>query len=158
MKPILFSIFTLLLLANGFSQTKNSRVPNSPSPLNAIKTSDSIIVKENDTLVYAVVDQQAEFPGGMYAMRNFIGKNISYPPEEMKRGIQGKCIIKFVINKDGRVAEASVLKGVPDGPNCDKEALRIVRKMPNWRPAILKGKPVRVYYQLPVQFMLAEGE
>jgi periplasmic protein TonB len=156
MKPIFFSIFSMLLFANFFSQTNNRIITDATPPMKERKIADSILVVEKDTIVYGTVDQPAEFPGGLSALSSFINKNISYPAEEMERGIQGKCIIKFVINTDGRVIEAEVLKGIPGGANCDKEALRIVRKLPNWRPAVLNGKHVRMYYQLPIMFVIAE--
>jgi periplasmic protein TonB len=149
MKSILFLFFSLLIFTEYFSQTDSL-------PLKESKILDSIAPVENKQFTYQTVDQSAEFPGGMSQLRKFIIENFSYPPDEMERGIQGKCIVKFIVRMDGKIVEASILKGVPDGPNCDKEALRLVRKMPDWQPAVLNGKKVQSYFQLPIQFVISE--
>ena len=92
------------------------------------------------------------FPGGEAALLQYIGKNMKYPVIAQENGIQGRVIVSFVIEKDGHVADVTVVRGVD--PALDKEAIRVVSAMPRWRPGEQRGKPVRVKYTLPVTFRL----
>ncbi|MEG1905769.1 MAG: energy transducer TonB, partial [Bacteroidales bacterium] len=82
----------------------------------------------------------------------FISKSVKYPVIAQENGIQGRVIVSFVIERDGSVADAVVVRGVD--PSLDKEALRVVKSMPKWTPGKQRGKPVRVKYTLPVTFRL----
>ena len=88
-------------------------------------------------------------------MLQFIFKNIKYPEAARKRGVEGTVVIKFVIDKTGKVMSPEVVKSI--GGGCDKEALRIVETMPNWIPGKQRGKNVNVYFNLPIRYLL-EGE
>jgi protein TonB len=85
-------------------------------------------------------------------MQRFIQNNIQYPQKAIEQNIQGKVLVKFVVEKDGTVSYAEIKKGVD--PLLDKEALRVVRSMPKWEPAYKKGKPVRDFCHLPINFRL----
>ena len=100
------------------------------------------------------VEQKPEFPGGMVALMKYIHENIKYPTDCKKEGIQGRVIVQFVVNKDGSISEANVIK--PVNPQLDAEALRVVYTMPNWIPGKQKGKCVRVRFTLPIIFRLSE--
>lgn len=104
--------------------------------------------------VYDVVDEPAEFLGGMTALRDYLMKNVKYPAIAKDAGIQGKCYLRFVVNTDGSVSDVKVLRGVSDCPECDQEALRVVKNMPNWIPGKINGKVVKMYYNLPISFKL----
>lgn len=106
---------------------------------------------ENDS-IYNIVEVMPEFPGGMDQMANYLSENIKYPEEAKDKGISGRVFISFVIEKDGSVSSAKVMRGV--GGGCDEEALRVVNAMPKWKPGLMKGKPVRVSYMLPINFKL----
>ena len=93
-----------------------------------------------------------EYPGGMQAMMNFIGENVKYPEDAMEKNISGKVFVSFVVEKDGSVSEAKVVKGVCE--SIDNEALRVVNAMPKWTPGKKDGKNVRVSYTLPFTFKL----
>ena len=94
----------------------------------------------------------AEYPGGVDAMANYIANSVVYPEKAKADGVQGKVYVQFVVETDGSIAEATVLRGV--GGECDEEALRVVKAMPQWKPATFKGEPVRSKYVLPIYFML----
>lgn len=102
--------------------------------------------------VFQVVEVDPEFPGGMEALIKYLSENIKYPEQAKKDKIQGKVYISFVVEKDGSVADAKVLRGI--GGGCDEEALRVVNAMPKWEPGKQKGTPVRVQYNLPIVFKL----
>lgn len=93
-----------------------------------------------------------EFPGGTDALMSFLTKNIQYPEDAREMGIQGKVICKFVIEPNGEVTNISILRGVH--PSCDQEAIRVLKKMPVWKPGMQYGRKVRVYYNLPIVFRL----
>lgn len=112
--------------------------------------------KEDKDEVYVAVEKQAEFPGGIAAMMEWLGNNIRYPEEAYKADMQGRVIVKFVVNKDGSISDASILKSV--SPSLDKEAVRVVMAMPKWLPAQNNGKKVASYFHLPVVFKLTNPE
>jgi len=96
--------------------------------------------------------QQPEFPGGETALMNFIVSNLKYPQSAAKKGIQGRVVLSFIVEKDGSISTIKVMRS-PD-ERLSLEAIRVVRKMPKWTPAKQEGKPVRVKYVLPVTFRL----
>ena len=102
--------------------------------------------------VYDVVDQMPQFPGGHEKLKEFIEKNKRYPKSLQDCGIQGRVVVTFVVKKTGRISHAKVVRGVD--PASDKEALRVVRKMPRWIPGKMGGKNVNVRYTIPVDFRL----
>lgn len=102
----------------------------------------------NDTEV------QAHFPGGIPSLVDWLGSHLTYPEEAWKNNIQGRVIVKFIINTDGSVSEAQVLKGVDK--DLDAEALRVVGMMPRWIPGKNNGVPVRSYFVLPISFKIPE--
>lgn len=105
-------------------------------------------------VVYEIVDEPAEYPGGREAMSEYLKKNLMYPAIAKENGIQGKCYLRFVVNTDGSISDVRVLRGVTDCPECDKEATRTVKNMPNWKPGRMNGKDVKMYFTLPIAFKL----
>ena len=102
--------------------------------------------------IFQVVEEMPEFPGGMAECLKFLGKNIKYPTISQENGVQGKVIVQFVVNKDGSIVDPVVVRSVD--PYLDKEALRVIKTMPKWKPGKQRGKAVRVKYTVPVTFKL----
>lgn len=102
--------------------------------------------------VYKVVEVMPEFPGGMKALMDFIQKNIRYPEEARKNGIQGRVAVSVVIDENGRVTAPVIMRS--RYPALDEEALRIVGLMPQWKPGMQQGKAVKVEFTFPVTFKL----
>lgn len=102
--------------------------------------------------IFTVVEEMPEYPGGKNAMYKFMGENIKYPENAKEEGISGTVFITFVVEKDGRVNDVKLLRGVDE--SLDKEAMRVIKMMPNWKPGKQSGKTVRVQYNLPVKFAL----
>lgn len=103
--------------------------------------------------IFEVVEQMPEFPnGGMAGLMQFLSKNIKYPPIAQENGTQGRVTVQFVVNADGSIVDAKVIRGVD--PYLDKEALRVINSMPKWKPGMQRGKAVRVKYTVPVMFRL----
>ena len=103
--------------------------------------------------IFEVVEQMPEFPnGGMAGLMQYLSKNIKYPTIAQEDGTQGRVTVQFVVNRDGSIVDAKVLRGVD--PYLDKEAIRVISSMPKWKPGMQRGKAVRVKYTVPVMFRL----
>lgn len=107
--------------------------------------------KKND-MVFDVVEVMPQFPGGQIAMLQYLMKNIKYPEQAMKEGIQGRVAVRFIVEKDGSISNVRPVLSVH--PLLNKEAVRVVKSMPKWSPGKHNGKPVRVRFNLPVMFKL----
>ena len=102
--------------------------------------------------VFMVVEEMPEYPGGTEALLNFLRENINYPEYCKENKIQGRVIVTFVVEKDGSIVEAEVVKSVNE--ELDAEALRVISSMPKWKPGKQRGENVRVKYTVPVNFKL----
>lgn len=126
----------------------------------------TIKVKELDTVGFELTRSEVvlsealdpttmpSFPGGNAEMQKFLSKNIQYPAMEAEAGIQGKVYVAFVVDVDGSLTDIKLMRGVKDGPGCDKEAMRLVKMMPKWVPAKKEGKPVKTRINLPINFKI----
>lgn len=110
-----------------------------------------------DNPIFEVVEHMPEFTGGgMPALMEYLSKNIKYPEAAMKKGIQGRGIVQFVVEKDGSITNVKILRGVD--PELDKEAVRVVSAMPKWKLGTQRGEAVRVRFTVPVMFRLTEDK
>ena len=116
------------------------------------KKAASAETEEETFQVFLVVEEMPEFPGGMAECMNFLGKNLKYPVEAQKNGIQGRVLVTFIITDEGDIKDPVVVGGVD--PFLDAEALRLIKMMPKWKPGKQRGKAVNVKFTLPVQFRL----
>lgn len=107
---------------------------------------------EEEGEIFQVVEEQPMYAGGMQELMKYLQMNIRYPKEAQERGLQGRVIVQFVVNKDGSICNEQVVKSVD--PQLDAEAIRVIRCMPNWIPGKQRGEPVRVRFTLPVTFRL----
>lgn len=99
------------------------------------------VVVEDDNQIFTVVEQQPEFEGGYEAMMNFIRKNMKYPASARRMGVDGTVYVGFVVGKDGSITDVKTIRGI--SADCDKEAERVVKMMPPWKPGRQNGKPDR---------------
>ncbi|HYI78465.1 MAG TPA: energy transducer TonB [Chryseolinea sp.] len=113
------------------------------------------ILKEasDEDVIFTIVEQQAEFDGGFEAMAKFLAKNMKYPAQARRMGIEGSVFVSFVIDREGNISDPQVIKGI--SADCDKEAIRVVKMMPPWRPGKQNGKAVKCRFVLPIKFRLA---
>jgi protein TonB len=115
---------------------------------------EEVMKEESDEdVIFTVVEQQAEFDGGFEALAKFIGKNMKYPAQARRMGIEGSVFVSFVVDKEGNISDPQVIKGI--SADCDKEAIRVVKAMPPWKPGKQNGKPVKSRFVLPIKFRLA---
>jgi len=112
------------------------------------------VEKPAEEEILMAVEQQPEFPGGINELMKYLHKHVKYPAAAQRAGIGGKVMLQFVVEKDGSVGQVRVVKSV--GFGCDEEAVRVVKSMPKWRPGMQNGRPVRVYYTLPVTYTIQE--
>jgi TonB family protein len=120
---------------------------------NANISLDSIpTIKEAGQTIYTIVEEMPTYQGGEKAMLDYIAQNIIYPVVAKKNRVTGRVYVSFVVDKDGNVREAKILRGI--GGGCDEEALRVVEAMPPWNAGFHKGRPVNVQYNLPIHFTL----
>lgn len=101
--------------------------------------------KETKPITFAEV--MPKFPGGEEALLKFLTKNTKYPERELQTDIEGRVIVKFVVNEDGSISDANIVRS--DSKGFSAEALRVVAKLPKFEPGRQQGKPVKVYYALP---------
>ena len=113
-------------------------------------------LEQNDEDISEVTDLMPEFPGGDTELMKWLSNNVKYPTISFENAIQGTVITRFVVDKDGSIVDAFVLYGVD--PYLEKEAIRVVKAMPKWKPGEQGGEPVRVAFTLPIQFKLSLPE
>lgn len=111
---------------------------------------------ENENEIASIVeypDKEASFPGGADAMKSFLAKEIIYPRHSLVLGDQGRIFVEFVVELDGSISNVKILRGVTTA--IDLEAVRVIKRMPNWTPAETKGQPVRARCRIPLSFILS---
>ena len=111
------------------------------------------VEEEEEEVVFVIVEKMPEFPGGQQALFKYLSENVKYPVIAQENGIQGRVICQFVVNRDGSIVDVEVVRSGGD-PSLDKEAIRVIKSMPKWKPGQQRGKPVRVKYTVPVNFKL----
>jgi TonB family protein len=159
-KSTLFILFPATLIFTFFLSASftNSVLPDlgtDPYQNNTINSSQTINIPQDDP-VFTKVDEMPSFKGGDKALSEYIGGNIKYPENARKNKVEGKVFATFVIEKNGEVSTVKVLRGI--GAGCDEETIRVIEEMPKWNPGKLNGKPVRVQFNLPVDFKLDGGK
>lgn len=109
-----------------------------------------------DSVVFQVVEEMPDFPGGMKALMEYLSKNVKYPVEAQTKGIQGRVIVSFIVKKDGSISDIKIVRSVD--PYLDKEAERVIAAMPAWKPGKQRGQAVNVRFTVPVAFRLTGPE
>ncbi len=103
-----------------------------------------------------VVQEQAEYPGGSDSLQVFLQRNLVYPNKAKIEKVSGRVYVSFKVSEEGKIVDAKVISGV--NPDLDNEAVRVANQMPDWKPGTIGGKPVKVQYILPIDFVLPKGE
>jgi len=166
------AIFTLLLMFSFTGMGKTNSLNGKNTIQTTVKTSNAIAqmqqqkpgekrtvkftppqISKNHEEAMTNPEHSPEYRGGMVAMQKYLAHNLHYPKMAEKAKIQGTVMVQFIISKTGKVESAKVLRGI--GLECDKEALRVVRAMPDWKPGHDHGKAVPVIFTLPIKYQLA---
>jgi protein TonB len=111
-----------------------------------------VAVKDDKPEIFSHVEVSPQFPGGDKELLKWLSDNLVYPTIAAEQGIQGQVVLRFVVGPDGSVGQVEVLRSLD--PSCDREATRVVKKMPKWIPGKQNGSAVYVWYNLPVRFRL----
>ncbi|NLX65916.1 MAG: TonB family protein [Bacteroidales bacterium] len=157
---LIFPLAFLLVFANSCANRDKKSGGDEAAEMTAPGSTEmpGIIPEEPDTPIvdnseiFVVVEEQPTFPGGNAAMMRFLSDNIKYPVVAQDNGIQGRVIVNFVVEKDGRLSDFNVVRSID--PLLDAEALRVLESMPNWTPGKQRGEAVRVRFTLPVVFKI----
>jgi protein TonB len=141
MKPIIFFV----LFIAPFKLFSQEEIPvcddeKGPNPL-----ADSTYFRNHP-------EEEAEFPGGATAFRAYICNNLIYPIRAKELGIKGKCYLQFVVARSGEISSVTIILGVRGCPECDEEAIRLIKAMPDWKPCKINGQPVNQTFNFPVVF------
>jgi protein TonB len=115
---------------------------------------NEVIEDPNENQIFVSVEEQPQFPGGEEALMKYLRGSTKYPELEKENSITGTVYVYFVINKEGKVEDAKVQRGVKGGPGLDKEALRVINSMPKWSIGRQNGRPAKVQFTLPIKFAL----
>ncbi len=129
-----------------------AKLDSSTDKINLIDEIITFSPKSEEDEVFFIVEQMPEFPGDELALRNYISNSIIYPESSVEKGIQGKVYVSFVVSKAGMVTKARVVRGVD--PQIDREALRVIKTLPKWKPGMQNDKAVNVAYTVPINFKL----
>lgn len=146
----LFSLLSVLALTTAISQ---AQVDVQSNPERALLEQHVLAQKASKTTtptqVFTYVERMPEAP---YDLQKYLGGQLRYPPKAIEEGIEGRVVIKVIINEEGRITDPVVERSA--SKELDAEALRVVKTLPNWKPARQNGKPVSVYYRIPVMFKI----
>jgi periplasmic protein TonB len=110
------------------------------------------VITEADSKDGKVLTYVEQMPKAGYDYLDFLNKNIHYPDSAIAHDITGRVIVRFIVNEDGHISDVTAIRGV--GGGLDQEAVRVVSMFPPWKPGIQKGKPVKVFFTLPIVFSL----
>ena len=108
--------------------------------------------EEDVDQIFNIVEQQAEFKGGMQKFYEYVGKKMKYPSQARRMGIEGKVFVQFVVERDGSITDVQAIRGI--GAGCDEEAIKVIRESPKWNPGKQRGRAVRVRRVIPITFRL----
>lgn len=127
----------------------STNIKNDQKQLGAVASSGG---GEGDAKVFTYVEQMPVFPGGEQALQRYILDHFKYPQVSLEDGVQGTIMVRFVVKENGTVGEVQILKGLDS--YCDKEAKRVISNLPRFTPGRQQGKPVKVWYQIPVRLTI----
>ena len=125
-------------------QAQVNASPSSRPAVDSVSTQDDFICYHPE--------ENPQFPGGESALMDYLRTNLHYPPAAAKKGVEGRVLVSFVVEKDGSIGNVQIVRS--RDAELDAEALRVVKAMPNWKPGALNGSPVRMKFTMPITFSL----
>lgn len=143
------------------SQFGNTTFTDGTDDVNVVREiKDEVVVEEKPVVehkpeqIFTAVEEPPTFPGGEQALYKYLQDNLRYPETALQNGISGKVYVKFVVEKNGAIGDVQIARG--KDPDLDKEAIRVVKTLPNFIPGRMNGQAVRVWYTLPINFKMRE--
>ncbi len=154
MKHLYHLIFILLtfIASDAFAQQRNDSTFMPPAIVMDNESDSRVAPEENDTTIYGIVEELPQYPGGMPALIKGFLDNYVYPKQERKAKAQGTIAVKFVVEKDGSISKAQIVRSL--SPACDAAAISALKSLKRFSPGKEKGKPVRTWLTLPVRIRL----
>lgn len=157
------TLFTEILIVDdeNLGCESDEPMPYADDTLNIVTRTDDldfigeqIVVEEKNASdqIFQSVEQMPEFPGGVAELMKYVANNVHYPETARINEIQGRVVVRFVVEKDGSVGDVKVARS--KDPDLDREAVRVVKTLPNFVPGKTNGQTVRVWFTLPVSFKL----
>jgi len=140
----IIGIMASLIALSACSEMTECAMETKPAP--------PAVTKVKEKIWSCGVEQMPSFPGGQNALLEYLAANVRYPDDCEETSVQGRVIVSFVVERDGSITEAKVVKSVY--PSLDEEALRVVKGMPKWIPGSLNGERIRTKYMIPITFRL----
>lgn len=137
---------------NGEETVGGNSAENVGQAMQAQETASTAVNANDAPLNFRIVEQLPEFPGGMSALVKWLTDNIKYPKPAQMQHIEGQVVVSFIINRDGTIADIKLAKSVH--PLLDREALRVARMMPKWKPGLQNDKPCRTLFAIPIVFKI----
>jgi protein TonB len=144
----LYTLFALLLV------TKIAAAQVAPDTTK--KTPPTVKELPKDRRVFTAIEQEPQYPGGTAAFGNYISRNLKYPDVARLIGIDGRLIMTFIVERDGRISSATPVNCI--GAGCEAEAVKVLQESKPWTPGVQNGKPVRVQYSVPINFVVEKGK
>ncbi len=141
-------LFLIFVACAGLVNAQKGKAATEPIP---VCTDTAVTVFEVSGAVN-FAEQMPEYPGGESGLMNFVAKKLRYPTAERDLAVTGRVIVRFVVNEDGAVTDATIVRSVSTG--IDAEAIRVVKLLKKFKPGRINGQPVKVFYNLPIQFKL----
>jgi len=145
------TIYLLSIILIGFLPFQIINAQENPSI--EIKTDSIPITNLEDTTAVRFVETMPEFPGGMEELSKYLRREVRYPKNCRMRGISGVVLVEFIVERDGSISNVTTI--VQAHPDLDAEAVRVIEKMPKWKPGKNLGEPIRVLFQIPIRFTLS---
>lgn len=139
---------------NANNDSRFDDIIQSSSHREEVVVEEITVPKADPDKIYESVEQDPQFPGGQEELKKFIADNLRYPAMAKENGIQGRVVVQFVVKKDGSIGQVKVVR--KKDPDLDAEAVRIVKSLPKFKPGMKNGRPVNVWFTLPVVFKVSE--
>ncbi len=144
-------------------ETQKANVVSSPANRDERVIKEEVVFEKpaegtdghDEDKVFRSVEQMPLFPGGEVALMKYFASHINYPPMAAQNNVEGKVILQFVVKKDGTIGDVKVVRSVDK--DLDKEAIRVIKSLPKFTPGRQNGKPVSVWYTVPVSFKLSQA-
>ena len=141
-------------VSSTLNEISNSKVSEISDLIKSVSVENAEI-KGDTSQVFSIVEEMPEFPGGMGECMKFLARSIKYPADAITNGVEGRVIVKFIVEKDGGISNIQIVRSID--PLLDAEAVRVIKSMPKWKPGKQKGENVKVYYTVPVTFRLSKN-
>ena len=141
-------------VSSTLNEISNSKVSEISDLIKSVSVENAEI-KGDTSQVFSIVEEMPEFPGGMGECMKFLARSIKYPADAITNGVEGRVIVKFIVEKDGGISNIQIVRSID--PLLDAEAARVIKSMPKWKPGKQKGENVKVYYTFPVTFRLSKN-